>query len=95
MDSLFLFNQGFSWLILYRFYNRFKSGWMVHDQIGQHLTLQIDILLFEFTGSRTLVLFYKNHSTSYSYTRFGKVDDTTDLASILGSGNATITFELK
>lgn len=51
-----------------------------------------DLMLF---GSRTLVLFYKNHSTSYSYTRLGKVDDTTDLASILGSGNATITFELK
>ena len=93
--AFFDLTRDFSWLILYRFYNRFKSGWMVHGQIGQHLALQIDILLFEFTGSRTLVLFYKNHSTSYSYTRLGKVDDTTDLASILGSGNATITFELK
>jgi hypothetical protein len=49
-----------------------------------------DILLW---GARTLVLFYKTFSSSYSYTRIGCVDDTTGLANALGSGNVVVVFE--
>ncbi|CAN1529034.1 COG4925 Uncharacterized conserved protein [Spirosomataceae bacterium] len=51
-----------------------------------------DLMIY---GSRTLVLFYKGFSTSYSYTKIGKIVDVTGLLAALGNGDVTVSFEFK
>ena len=48
-----------------------------------------DIMLY---GSNCVVLFYKDFSTSYRYTRIGKLDNPADLQKILGAGNILVKF---
>ena len=49
-----------------------------------------DLMLYE---SNCVVLFYRDFTTSYSYTRLGKLDNPAGLLSTLGDGNVHIKFE--
>ena len=51
-----------------------------------------DLMLY---GSTTVVLFYESFSTSYSYTRLGRMDNSSGLAAALGSGSIEVKFEIQ
>ncbi|HEY9238823.1 MAG TPA: cyclophilin-like fold protein [Burkholderiaceae bacterium] len=48
-----------------------------------------DLLLY---GDATLVVFYETFSSSYSYTRIGRIDEPAALARALRPGSARIAF---
>jgi hypothetical protein len=50
-----------------------------------------DLMLY---GKNCLVLFYEGFNTSYSYTRIGHIENASGLAAAVGTGNATIQFEM-
>ena len=49
-----------------------------------------DLMLY---GSSCVVLFYETFASGYSYTRIGKVDNPDGLATALGRGSVSVTFE--
>ena len=67
------------------------SGDLPHKASKPGTIHEGDVMLY---GADTVVLFYKTFSTSYSYTRLGKVDDIAGFAAALGRGNVKVTFDL-
>lgn len=51
-----------------------------------------DLMLY---GDSGLVLFYKDFISSYSYTRLGKMENTTGLEQVLGRGTTKVVFEVE
>ena len=49
-----------------------------------------DIMLY---GDSCIVVFYESFSTSYSYTRIGRIDDAAGLRTAVGAGDIQMTFE--
>ena len=50
-----------------------------------------DLMLY---GSNTLVLFYENFRTTYSYSKIGHITDISGLKTALGYGDVKVIFEL-
>lgn len=50
-----------------------------------------DLMLY---GDQTLVLFYRPFTTAYTYTPLGKIINPVKLEQALGSGNASVKFEI-
>lgn len=51
-----------------------------------------DLMLY---GNNCLVLFYESFNTSYSYSRIGKITNTTGLTNAVGNGNVEVKFEME
>ena len=68
------------------------SGTLPTDEKRRGIIHNGDLMLY---GSKTLVVFYQTFTSSYSYTRLGKVNHPEKLAVILGNGDVEIRFNQK
>ena len=50
-----------------------------------------DVMLY---GSSCVLIFYESFTTSYRYTRLGKIEDAEGLQAVVGTGSVTVTFSL-
>ncbi len=70
-------------------YFKFAESFLTNDEkIGK--IHSGDLMLF---GSNYLVLFYKDFSTNYSYTRIGKIENAENLSEFVGDGDIRAKFE--
>ena len=51
-----------------------------------------DLMLW---GNNSFVLFYETFSTSYAYTRIGRIEDITNLIHTVGKGDVMVKIELE
>ncbi|MDP4160468.1 MAG: cyclophilin-like fold protein, partial [Bacillota bacterium] len=51
-----------------------------------------DLMLY---GSDCLVLFYNSFSTSYSYTRLGRIEDPAGVVEALGNGSVSVKIDIE
>lgn len=75
---------------LYRFADNPNAGPLPTSASNPGTIHAGDLMLY---GANTLVLFYETFPTSYAYTRLGRIDNTAGLATALGAGSVTVTFE--
>lgn len=71
-----------------KFYN-LPNSLPTNSSVGGDIKVG-DLTLY---GNNTLVFFYKNFNTTYSYTKLGYVDNPSGLAAALGNGNVVVKFE--
>ena len=50
-----------------------------------------DLMLY---NSNCIVIFYKNFQTSYSYTKLGSIENSSELLEILGQGSVEVKFNI-
>jgi hypothetical protein len=72
-------------------YNYLSSNIRVDASSCQGIINEGDLMLY---GDNCIVLFYKAHSTSYSYVKIGHIDNVTGLAKAVGKGNVKVTFSI-
>ena len=70
-------------------YYKFNENFPSNDKRVGKISVG-DLMLY---SSSYVVLFYKDFSTSYSYTRLGKILNVAELEKTLGNGNVTVKFE--
>ena len=70
-------------------YYKFNENFPSNDERVGKISVG-DLMLY---SSSYVVLFYKDFSTSYSYTRLGKILNVAELERVLGNGNVTVKFE--